>query len=297
MPNGHIIDSSERGREIAELLYTEYHIEGIFGNTWMPEDLLPADMEEGSIEHLLFITLTVAIDYMRDAVALWHAARLTFENYETRYLFYPAEVCDLPEETVREHLQLHDLAIRPQRDTKIWRTLCQTFHEQWDDNPNSLIRACNNNALQILNTLQHHPKQYPNLRGRKISRLLLRMLRDNLGIELQNLAQVRIPVDIHIARATLCTGVVHGQYEGPISALYDMIAEAWTQSVQGIVVDGREIIPLDLDEPLWHLSKYGCRQKSGIPNTCPYFEEDCLVQDYCIEGIVGIHNHLVELQT
>jgi hypothetical protein len=43
---------------------------GIHGKNDMPEDVLPHSIKRGSLEHLLFITLTVSIDYQRDAEAL-----------------------------------------------------------------------------------------------------------------------------------------------------------------------------------------------------------------------------------
>ena len=41
----------------------------------MPEDTLPDGAGKGSREHLLFITLTAAVDYQRDAHQLWEASR------------------------------------------------------------------------------------------------------------------------------------------------------------------------------------------------------------------------------
>lgn len=58
----------QKGCMLAKLLYTTFRSEGIHGQSAMPEDLLPEGVARGSREHLLFITLTVAIDYQRDAV-------------------------------------------------------------------------------------------------------------------------------------------------------------------------------------------------------------------------------------
>jgi hypothetical protein len=58
----------------------------------MPEDEPPPGVQGGSLDLVLFITLTVAIDYQRDADALWESSRKTFANAETRYVFDPAAV-------------------------------------------------------------------------------------------------------------------------------------------------------------------------------------------------------------
>ncbi len=80
---------TERGREAAKLLHSAFAQQGIHGRKWMPEDVMPAGVEQGSVEHILFLTLTVSIDYQREAGALWGAARQTFEDPSTRYLFDP----------------------------------------------------------------------------------------------------------------------------------------------------------------------------------------------------------------
>ena len=69
----------KRARNLAIKLFTAFSVsgEGIFGRTVMPEDELPEGVIRGSLEHLLFITLTVTIDYQRDAHELWQIARDT----------------------------------------------------------------------------------------------------------------------------------------------------------------------------------------------------------------------------
>ena len=49
-------------------------------------------VQGGSLDHVLFITQTVAIDYQRDADGLWESSRKSFANAETRYVFDPAAV-------------------------------------------------------------------------------------------------------------------------------------------------------------------------------------------------------------
>ena len=59
------------------------------------------------------------------------------------------------------------------------------------------------------------------------------MLRDNVGIsQLENLEYVPIPVDIHVARATLATGVVIGNGEGRLEELFSYIRKAWFESMK-----------------------------------------------------------------
>ena len=138
---------------------------------------------------------------------------------------------------------------------------------------------------------------YPFLRGDKIGPLWVRMLRDNVGItQIQNLDKVPVPVDIHVARATLALGVVRGQYKGRLDNLFETIRQVWFKSSAGLAVDDRHMIALDVDEPLWHLSRYGCTYRDKLTGDCTVYNR-CEAKDFCIKGKVSIQNNFVELDT
>ena len=72
----------KKGKQVARILFDKFNSEeGIFGHNIMPEDLLwgsdlsGIEVKKGSYDHLMFITMVVSIDYMRDADKLWHAGR------------------------------------------------------------------------------------------------------------------------------------------------------------------------------------------------------------------------------
>jgi len=56
------------------------------------------------------------------------------------------------------------------------------------------------------------------------------------------------------------------------------------------------MIALDVDEPLWHLSKYGCTNRDKITGFCPAYSK-CEARDLCIKGKIKIENGVVELET
>ncbi|MEE9500554.1 MAG: hypothetical protein V3V48_00620 [Candidatus Aminicenantaceae bacterium] len=70
----------EKGKQVARILFDKFNSEeGIFGHNVMPEDILwDSDLsgikvEKGSYDYLMFITMIVSIDYMRNADKLWKA--------------------------------------------------------------------------------------------------------------------------------------------------------------------------------------------------------------------------------
>jgi hypothetical protein len=203
-------------------------------------------------------------------------------------------------------MQKHSLSKKHKKDADIWRTVGITFYKKWNGDPKKFLQDCNWDSITILKRLKSDTHLYnnrnvydfPYLRGDKIGPLWLRMLRDNVGIlGLKNLDQVPIPVDIHVARATLSLGIVKGFYNGNLYNLFDYIRKAWSESVKGLNDKNKPMIALDVDEPLWHLSKYGCSpNRDKTTGSCSVFAK-CEAKEYCIKGKIKLENSKVELDT
>lgn len=198
--------------------------------------------------------------------------------------------------------QKHGLSKKKQRDADIWRRVGITFYKKWEGNPCNLLEHFEWDSVSILKHLKDNKFEYPYLRGDKIGPLWMRMLRDNVGIaRLRNLEKVPIPVDRHVARATLATGVVRGQFRGRLDEVFEYIRKAWFESVNGLRVKNRAMIALDVDEPLWHLSKYGCTKRDKTTGYCSVYDR-CEAKEFCIKGKVKIEEIekkeiIVELET
>lgn len=191
-----IVIDSERGKKVAKLLYNSFSTTGIHGRTDMPEDITPNNVVRGSLDHIFFITLTVSIDYQRDAPSLWESSRKTFDDPETRYLFEPKLLHETPFRKIVEDMQKYKLSRKPQKDSNIWQTVGVTFYKKWVGDPRNFLKNCNWDSSLILERLRNDThlyngrliSDYPYLRGPKIGPLWLRMLRDNVGIaQLRNL--------------------------------------------------------------------------------------------------------------
>ena len=61
-------------------------------------------------------------------------------------------------------------------------------------------------------------------------------------------------------------------------------------------MDSREMIALDLDEALWHLSKYGCTDRDLTTGECPQYER-CEARELCVRGKVAVSKGRVLLET
>jgi hypothetical protein len=282
----------DRGNRVAAFLHRSFTTIGIHGRTDMPEDRPPQGVRLGSLEHILFLTLTVAIDYQRDASQLWESSRRSFEDPTTRYLFTPQALHENTFDKIIKDMQKWGLSKKPRSDAFIWKTVGVTFYKKWDGDPRNFLEDCGWDGLTILHRLRSDTHlagnrialDFPFLRGPKIGPLWLRMLRDNARItSLKNLGRVPIPVDIHVARATLSLGIVRGNFEGSFDDLFSSIRSVWFGGVQGLSTGERPMIALDVDEPLWHLSKYGCSNRDSETGLCPH-HASCIMRDECVPG-------------
>jgi hypothetical protein len=271
----------------------------------MPEDLLPNGVAPGTPEHILFLTLTVSIDYQRDAPELWKSSRKTYEDPETRYLFSPKEIQSTTIAKNIQDMQRHGLSKKPTKDAWIWRTNSLTFQKKWSGDPVNFLADCKFDAPTVLNRLRNDTHfdgyrlspDYLYLKGNKIAPLWLRMLRDNAGVDtLVNMDQIPVPVDVHVARATLALGVVKGEYQGIPEPIFGVIRKAWSESTKDLIVNNRKLISLDVDNPLWHLSKYGCTDRDPQSGRCPK-KAICELRDFCISGKVHVAADMISIET
>lgn len=290
-----LVINSEKAKEVAVILFEKFNSnEGIFGHNIMPEDLLPtwnsgltsSGIERGSYEHLMFITLVVSIDYQRNADQLWEAGRKTFEDDQTRWLFFPKKLMKKNIDEIMEAMKVHKLSKKSNKDPKIWFDVSKSFFEVYDSDPVNLIKQCNYDALEILNKKfdLRFKQLFPYFSGDKIFPLWIRMLYDNVEIKLKNIDKIPIPVDVHIARATFTTGCLTGNFEGTISKVFCQIDEAWKKTVE-LVNHPKLKYRLQLDEPLWHLSKYGCRFRKET--LCPK-KSKCPVSNFCVNRTINV---------
>lgn len=294
----------EKAKDVGIILYEKFNSEeGIFGHNIMPEDILPkwgsdlssSNIARGSYEHLMFITLVVSIDYQRNADQLWEAGRKTFEDEGTRWLFMPKELMNKSFSEIMSAMKVHSLAKKPSQDAWIWFTVSRSFFEVYGSDPMNLIKECDYDALKIYNN-KFNPRfkrRFPFLSGDKIFPLWIRMLHDNVGIKLKNLHKIPIPVDIHIARASFTTGCLTGKYTGSISDVRHIIDEAWKSAVE-LSNHPRLKYRLQLDEPLWHLSRYGCKYRTD--DFC-LKKARCPVNQFCVKGMVHVTPEMIKIDT
>lgn len=130
-----LTSDTERNAQLAVLLAKTFESVGILGVKNMPENLVPKGMEPRSLEHILFITLTVTIDRVRDSMTLWKVARETWEDPETSWLYSPQQLAEAGRAKVHTYMDKCNLSNMTSPDAEYWHTVGISFFKKYDGNP------------------------------------------------------------------------------------------------------------------------------------------------------------------
>jgi endonuclease III len=265
--------------KIARRLYDEfYNHKGIFESYSMPEYILPRNLDEGTKEHALFFTYVISIDYMTDAVKLWKRSREAYELSPER--FTPQEI--LNEDQISVEGFVKKLGARYYSNAaKAWIKISRLLLDKYRADPRNIT----NEPLGI-SDLKKRLKDFPYLRGHKLSNLYIRAMGEKSLFKVSNLNELDIPVDKQVARFTIYTGVLElqsGQFIGCAqeSPLRNLIEEAWRNAAKTLGT-----APWKLDEPIWTVGSKLCSEKKC--GKCP-------VEDLCdkTKGITFKENTVI----
>lgn len=250
---------------------------GVFGKTResMPEyfhlrRVRPED-------HVNVLTVAVVVDYLTDADRLWRSAVETYLDPDTAWLFDMNEAARRTVEDVYRAMSAHGFTGRfPNKNAWLILRLHRTFARRYGGSPLGLLEEYGCDA-RLIHQSRKALGDLPGLTGDKILPLWLRILKDVGGIKLKNIDKVPMPVDVHVARATL--RIIRRSNRRPdVPAEGREIAHEWFEVCRSI--GDPEIYPLALDEPLWLLSREGC---SGTDdrNGCGRATE-CIAAEFCV---------------
>jgi hypothetical protein len=302
----------DREREAAQKLCDAFYNSetGIRGDTVTKsrERNRPNNVAVGSCEHLLFIALTSSVDRQRKAFVLWDQAQKARESQKECYLFDPSEVLQSEFSKVSDDLRRLKISQKHGPDARAWYTICETLVIKWHGDLTNFLESSKYHAPTVLDRLirDHHwsaregreTTDYPQLRGPKIARMFLRLLRDWTPIELTNMDEISIPTDVNVLRATLCAGVLRGNYAGNVDRPFQDVRTIWHEATQGLTSTstGKPMIGLDVDGPLWRVGGYWCSKRGNSHHLSPS-PHDRPFAPGCVNGALTIRSNNCEVNT
>lgn len=199
----------------------------------------------GSRENYLYFTLPVCINFQRQSPAMWKAALETWNDTETRFVFYPEKLAKKSVSLIRAALLKHKLALQPNKHVLIWTTIASTLHSHFKDDPREIIKLADNDILKLINILQFSYKKYfPYLSGPKLSNYWPFILSEFTDVKWKNPWEISIIPDTHVIKSTIKLGLV------PRSATSAIVVEVWRD-----LLKDSGISPVEMHPVLWNWSR------------------------------------------
>ncbi|PWR70931.1 hypothetical protein [Methanospirillum lacunae] len=261
----------------------------------------PMGVTPGSLEHVIFITLTLSIDNGLHSSILWDSSRQAYESEQTRYLFSPESLFSEELDQVRYDLKNLNMGGTKNKNAEIWKNAGSYLFQKWGGDPRNFLRSCQWNGPEILNRMisarYHEAYDFQHFIGERKGMLWLSLLKNDAGIDtLTNLNKIPLLTDIHIVRASIALGLAYGSYSGQISLISQKVRELWEEALTQNGSDKDGITTFDLSEVLRNLSRNGCSHKDGKRTRCQHFEE-CPFNRFCVEGLFALENKGVLIDT
>lgn len=241
----------EKAKEIGKILHDLFETRtGFFKGYVMPEYILPENIEGQSLEHALFLTFVISIDYQTDAVKLWqNARRICSESPE---YFNPKNVVAMDLEALSSIVK--DLGARyPNNSAKAWKGISRILLEKYDGDPRNITPE----PLTVIH-VKRLIQRFPHLRGKKLSNFYLRVLGEKGLFKIKNLNELDIPVDVQVTRFTFLTGCLKLTKRLEMACIHEPPVQHAIENVWRNVAENLDITPWQLDEPIWTIGSKLC---------------------------------------
>ena len=220
-----------------------------------------------------FLTFIAAVDRMRDAMRLWHLGLELFQS--SPEVFEPAAVAALPFKELGDRLRESGVSKFHRADSEAWQRIARTLSREPSSAVYLVIANGVGNAGELLRDLRRPDRRgrarYPQLRGRKIGPMWVRMMANPGHARIHGIGCVPVAVDVQVRRVTENLGVTATRGL-PIAAAKPVIQAAWSEAVNEVEIGGPPGISgtcAALDPALWYFGREGCSRCERLGRRTP----------------------------
>ena len=221
---------------------------GLLGGENMPEDENP-HLEKSSLANYMYFTLPMALNYQRNSYVLWECANRMYSDPLARIVFDSKAVCIMPEDELREYLVHYKVALQPNKQPIIWKTLCETIETKLDGDIRNLFLINDFSVKRIKEYIQKNKKAFPYLGGNKICNYWLHVMEQYTDVRFTDRDNITVAPDTHVIQASQKLGVISEQ-EALSSNVQLLLADRWSE-----LLDGTNLVPIDVHTPMWLWSR------------------------------------------
>jgi len=289
-----------RTRELIPLIIPEGGVNWFSSSSQIPDWTPPKGVVPGSPEHMVFFTLSFSLYRNCNDSVIFDLSREAYEDEKTRQIFSLESLQSEPVSIIMDDLNQAGLCVKRRRDAENWRSIGISLLQKWGADPVNFIRSCDGNVPLILERMRSDPYSelidFPQIIGDKRAPKWLHMIRDSGGYDgFFGFEKIPMMADIHITRASIALGVVHGRYSGQLSPITQKVLDTWYEA-EAATPKSSSVGLYEVSEFLHQLSKNGCILRDGKRTQCPRSSE-CLLKDYCVPGMYAIENKGILMDT
>lgn len=221
---------------------------GKLGGEKMPEDENPA-LDKASKGNYLYFTLPMALNYQRNSYMLWECANKTFKDSETADVFDTKAVINMDEEQLREKLVKYKVALQPNKQPIIWRTLCETIENDFAGDIRKLFSDNGYSVQKIKEFIARNKKKFPYLGGNKICNYWLYVMEQYTDVTFVDRENITVAPDTHVIQASERLGIISSEEAGQ-GNVQEIVAQRWQE-----ILKGTDLVPIDVHTPMWLWSR------------------------------------------
>ncbi len=222
--------------------------QGILGGEKMPEDENP-HLDKASKQNYMYFTLPMALNYQRNSYVLWECANRMYADECARIVFDSNEVCSMSEEVLREYLVEYKVALQPNKQPIIWKSICKAIEKKLDGDIRNLFILNDFSVAKVKEYIQTNKKDFPYLGGNKICNYWLYVLEQYTDISFIDRENITVAPDTHVIQASQKLGVI-SEEESQLSNVQIILAERWKE-----LLKGTDLKPIDVHTPMWLWSR------------------------------------------
>lgn len=221
---------------------------GRLGGEKMPEDENPG-LDKKSKENYLYFTLPMALNYQRNSYTLWECANKTYHDVETSDVYDINAVVNMDEQQLREKLLKYKVALQPNKQPIIWKTLCETIENDFVGDIRKLFCDNDYSVQKVKLYIAKNKKKFPYLGGNKICNYWLYVMEQYTDVKFIDRENITVAPDTHVIQASERLGVISSEETGQ-SSIQEIVASRWHE-----ILKGTDLVPIDVHTPMWLWSR------------------------------------------
>lgn len=221
---------------------------GRLGGEKMPEDENPG-LDKKSKENYLYFMLPMALNYQRNSYTLWECANKTYHDVETSDVYDINAVVNMDEQQLREKLLKYKVALQPNKQPIIWKTLCETIENDFVGDIRKLFCDNDYSVQKVKLYIAKNKKKFLYLGGNKICNYWLYVMEQYTDVKFIDRENITVAPDTHVIQASERLSIISSEEAGQ-GNVQDIVVSRWQE-----ILKGTNLVPIDVHTPMWLWSR------------------------------------------